>query len=201
MDWLKTLLEEATITDGKLDIDGLMKSIQSEFPKHAVPKEQFNAKNEELKTANATIETLKKNNADNDALQKQIDDYKGQISKLQADQVTQTKAYALKEALEKEGVLDADYLIYKAGGVDKFTFDKDNKPIGVKDALKPFKDDKTMAHLFKVEGGGYEPVHGGTGGVKNPFAKDTFNLTEQGELLKSNPEQARALAAAAGVKI
>ena len=37
--------------------------------------------------------------------------------------------------------------------------------------------------------------------MKNPFAKETFNLTEQGKLYRENPEQARALAAAAGVTI
>ena len=47
------------------------------------------------------------------------------------------------------------------------------------------------------------PPQGGTGGAgtANPFAKETFNLTKQGELLKSNPEQAKAMAAAAGVTI
>ena len=61
-----------------------------------------------------------------------------------------------------------------------------------------------MAHLFKQEQP-KPPYHpqGGTGsaGTANPFAKETFNLTKQGELLKSNPEQAKAMAAAAGVTI
>lgn len=37
--------------------------------------------------------------------------------------------------------------------------------------------------------------------MANPFAKETFNLTKQGELLRSSPEQAKALAAAAGVTL
>ena len=32
----------------------------------------------------------------------------------------------MKEQLSKAGVLDPDYIIYKQGGIDKFTFDKDN---------------------------------------------------------------------------
>ena len=40
-----------------------------------------------------------------------------------------------------------------------------------------------------------------TPNVVNPFAKTSFNLTEQGKLIKSNPEQARKLAAEAGLKI
>ncbi len=39
----------------------------------------------------------------------------------------------------------------------------------------------------------------GDGGVlSNPFAKDTFNLTEQGNLVRSDPNKARALIRAAG---
>ena len=38
-------------------------------------------------------------------------------------------------------------------------------------------------------------------GFKNPFAKETFNLTEQGKLLKENPAQAKEMAAAAGITI
>lgn len=39
----------------------------------------------------------------------------------------------------------------------------------------------------------------GDGGVlSNPFAKDTFNLTEQGNLVRSDPNRARALIRAAG---
>ena len=88
---------------------------------------------------------------------------------------------------------------YLAGGIDKFTFDKDNNPIGVDESIKAYREDKTMAHLFKQKAG-YEPSKGGSP-TKNPFAKETFNLTEQGKMLKENPAQAKELAAAAGVTI
>lgn len=202
MDWLKELLEKATVTDGKLDTDALMKAVSAEFPKHAVPKEDFNNKVKELATANETIKNLKKDNGDNEELQKKIGDYETEIKNLKKSAEDTTKTYALKEQLTKSGVLDPDYLIYKAGGIDKFTFDKDNRPVGVDDVIKPYKEDKTMAHLFKQEQKSqYHPQNGAAGGNTNPFAKETYNLTKQGELLKSNPEQARAMAAAAGVTI
>ena len=167
-------------------------------------KDDFNTKVEELKTANGTIEELKKSNGDNEELQKKIGDYEIEIKNLKKTAENTSKTYALKESLAKQGVLDPDYLIYKAGGLDKFTFDKEGKPVGVEDAVKPYKEDETMAHLFKQEQT-KPPYHpqGGTGGAgsTNPFAKETFNLTKQGELLKSNPEQAKAMAAAAGVTI
>ena len=72
------------------------------------------------------------------------------------------KTFALKEQLSKAGVTDADYLIYKQGGIDKFTFDKDGKPVGVDDILKPLREDKTYSHLFAEKGGAYTPK-GGSG--------------------------------------
>lgn len=159
----------------------------------------------QIKTLNTTIGDLKKNNADNETLQKTITDLQAELKDQQTANEKISKTYALKDSLAKQGVLDPDYLIYKAGGLDKFTFDKEGKPVGVEEAVKPYKEDKAMAHLFKQEQPPKPPYHpqGGTGGsgTENPFAKETFNLTKQGELLKSNPEQAKAMAAAAGVTI
>ena len=159
----------------------------------------------QVKTLNTTISDLKKNNADNETLQTTIANLQGELKKQQTANEEITKTYSLKEQLAKQGVTDPDYLIYKAGGLDKFTFDKEGKPVGVEEAVKPYKDDAAMAHLFKQEQPSKPPYQpqGGTGGsgAENPFAKETFNLTKQGELLKSNPEQAKAMAAAAGVTI
>ena len=44
MEWLKTILEKAEIKDGKLDVDAVMNAAQKEFPKYAVPKDDFNTK-------------------------------------------------------------------------------------------------------------------------------------------------------------
>ena len=200
MDWLKEILEKAVITDGKLDVEAALKTVSSEFPKHAVPKKDFNDKLAELKTANDTIADLKKDNGDNAELQKKVGEYEIEIASLKKAAADTKKEYALKDRLKAEGVLDADYIVYKQGGLDKFTFDKDGTPIGVDDILKPLKE--SSPHLFKAEPGAeYKPAGGGNPPAKNPFAKDSFNLTEQGRLLKENPEQAKVLAAAAGITI
>lgn len=168
------------------------------------------AKEAELKTAKETIsglqDTIRKfDGVDVEKLQQEAKDWERKYNedlkaeKAKAENVR--KEYALKEAMARTGVLDPDYLIYKAGGLEKFTFDKDDRPVGVEDALKPYKEDKAMAHLFKKETPPYDPKGGGTGAIANPFAKETFNMTKQGELFKQNPEQARAMAAAAGVKL
>ena len=185
MEWLKAILEKAKIEDGKLDIDGVMSTVNSEFPKYAVPKNVFNDKVTELKTANKTIEDLKQSN-------------ESEIETLKTDALNTAKTYALKEQLSKAGVTDADYLIYKQGGIDKFTFDKDGKPVGVDDILKPLREDKTYSHLFAEKGGAYTPKSGGGGSDVNPWAKETFNLTKQGEIYKNDPARAKVLMQEAG---
>ncbi len=157
----------------------------------------------QIKTLNTTIKDLKESNADNEELQNTIQTLQTDLKNQQTANANMIKTYAVKEQLSKAGVLDPDYLIYKTGGIDKFTFDKENQPVGVEQMLKPYREDKTMAYLFKQERQKpiYNPQGGGAGGTVNPFAKETYNLTKQGELLKNNPEQAKVMAAAAGVTI
>lgn len=171
----------------------------SEAIKGFVPKERLDEVSGKLKEANTTIETLKKNNADNEELQKQVTQYKDKVAELEKAAENTRKEYALKEKLTAAGALDADYVIYKQGGVDKFTFDKDGVPIGIDDVVKPLKE--SSPHLFKATDAGYKPAGGGNPPAANPWAKDSFNLTEQGKIFKENPAQARQLAAAAGVAI
>lgn len=174
--------------------------IWNETIKGFVPKERFDEVNGKLKEANTTIDTLKKSNADNGELQMQVKEYKEKVTILEATAANTRKEYALKDKLKEAGVVDADYIIYKQGGIDKFTFDKEGNPVGIDDVVKPLKE--SSPHLFKTEpGADYKPAGGGTPPSKNPFAKDSFNLTEQGKLLRENPAQAKALASAAGVTI
>ncbi len=167
-------------------------------------KNNLSKQNEEL---NSTIETLKNGNKDNKKLQDTITELQGKLEtankdleRIQEESANTAKTYALKEQLSKAGVTDPDYLIYKHGGLEKFNFDKENNPIGVEDSIKPYREDKSMAHLFGNQQK-YTPAAGSGGNVKNPFAKETFNLTEQGKLLRDNPAQAKELAAAAGVEL
>lgn len=156
----------------------------------------------QINTLNTTINDLKKNNKDNEDLQTKIGNLEKDLKHQQGENEKLLKTYALKEQLGKAGVTDPDYLIYRHGGVEKFNFDKENKPIGVDDVLKPYREDNALAHLFKKEElPSYTPVGGGNGSSVNPFKAESYNMTEQAKLFRSNPEQARALAAAAGVTI
>ena len=58
MEWLKAILEKAKIEDGKLDIDGVMSTVNSEFPKYAVPKMFSMTKLRSLKRRIKPLRTL-----------------------------------------------------------------------------------------------------------------------------------------------
>ncbi|PWX24631.1 scaffolding protein [Clostridium perfringens] len=125
MEWLRKLLEGATITEGKLDIDGLMKSINTEFPKNAVPKDKYNEVSNDLKTANKTLDTLKKNHKDVEDLQKEIEGYKTKMSDLEATRAKEQKEFTIKSKLKDLGCTDLDYMLYKLGDIDKLDLEKD----------------------------------------------------------------------------
>ncbi len=90
-------------------------------------------------------------------------------------------------------------------------FDADGKtPLYAADGLTPLTLDEWVAklvveapHLFESNSGG-GASGGGSGGVvssDNPWKRDSWNLTKQGKIFRQDPARARALAAAAGVKL
>lgn len=92
MEWLQKILSNVVYgADGKLDVEATMKKVNEEAPKHIIPKEQYNGKVKELETANKTIGDLKKNNADNEELQKTIKTHEGTIKQLKADHEKEIK--------------------------------------------------------------------------------------------------------------
>lgn len=193
LEWLKTILGDAYTED----ID---RQVSEEIGRLFVSRVDFNTLNETKKTLESTVATLKQQNGDNEALQKTIQDHENTIAQLKKDAESAKKLHAIKEALRTMGVADPDYIIFKHGGVDKFTFDKEGKPEKLDEVIAPYKENAAMAHLFSASKQDYSPA-GGSNPVKNPFSKDTFNLTEQGRLIREDPTAAKALAEAAGVKI
>lgn len=193
LEWLKTILGDAYTED----ID---KKVSDEIGKQFVSRSDFNTLNETKKTLESTVETLKTQNGDNEALQKTITDHENTIAQLKKDAENTKKTHTLKDELRTMGITDPDYIIFKQGGVEKFTFDKEGKPEKLDDVVKPYKENAAMAHLFSASKQDYNPA-GGSNPVKNPFAKDTFNLTEQGRLMREDPATAKAMAEAAGVSI
>lgn len=104
---------------------------------------------EQLKTANATIETLKKNNGSDENLQAEVTKYKEDLKTLQKkydDDVTNLEKRRLVIAdLEKEGAINPDLLVNSIA-LDKVEL-KDGKISGHTDAIKDLK--KNYANQFK----------------------------------------------------
>ncbi len=155
MDWLKELIEKHT-KDGVLNQEKLMKDINKEFPKYAVPKEQYN-------TLADTKKKLEEDIGDRD---KQLEDLKeidaedlqNQIETLQQENQTAKETYenelkelqlsnAIKLAINGK-VHDEDLV---AGLVDKekVIIGDDGKIVGLDEQITSLKENKTF--LFKEE--------------------------------------------------
>lgn len=145
-----------------------------------IPKSRFNEINERNKDLMAQIADrdkqltdLKKAAGDNESLKAQIAD----LQKTNKEQ---------KEAADARiKTLQLDSAIRLAIGGSAQDVDIVSRLIK-RDALVLGEDGKVSGLKEQVD---------------NPFAKETFNLTKQGQMLRENPEQARELASAAGVKI
>lgn len=173
-----------------------------------IPKSRFDEVNEAKKTLEEDVkarekqlEELKKSNGDNETLQGQIkklqDSNKAEKERYESELKSLKIANAVKLAVNGK-VHDEDLV---AGLIDKekLVIDENGGIIGLEEQVKSLQEKK--AFLFKSEDtGSYKPQNGGKPS-NNPFAKETFNLTEQGKLLRENPAQAKEMAAAAGVMI
>lgn len=190
-EWLKKILEAATISeDGKLDIDGLISQINTEFPKNAVPKETFNDLNTQLKTANKTITDLKAANQDNEALQKTIKEHEDALKTQKADFDKQMKDITINTAIEKALLgSKAKHSDLLTGKIDreKLIIGDDGKVIGIDEQISGLKE--TYKDLFESQVSGRTPENTGnpTGAVsKEQFAK--MGYTQRVELYKTNKE-------------
>lgn len=117
MEWLKTIIEKHT-TDGNTDIEAVMNAVNTEFPKHAVTKSVYNEQADKLKAANDTLETLKKSNKDNEALQDELKSYKDKVTQLETEAKETAKKQTIKDALTAAKATDVDYLMYKLGDLE-----------------------------------------------------------------------------------
>lgn len=168
MEWLRKLLENAKKKeDGSIDIEELMKQINTEFPKNAVPKDKYNDVSEQLKTANTTITDLKKNNGDNEALQTKVKEYENTIKTQKADYEAKVRNLTLDGAIEKAlagaKAKHSDLLSTKIDR-EKLLISEDGKVSGLDEQLKGLKE--TYKDLFEEKISGPTPANpeGGTKG-------------------------------------
>lgn len=138
MEWIKAIIEKHKKEDGTYNMEEAMKEINQEFPKNAVPKDQYNNISNQLQTTNATLKDLQEKTKDNPDIQKQLQDAQAdkeeaekQLQKLQTD-------VQLKEKLQAAGAKDVDYMIFKLGEIevnkDGTIKDLDNKVKALQEA-------------------------------------------------------------------
>ena len=98
---------------------------------------------ESLKTqhgeSTALIEQMKKDGADNAALQTQIADYEAKIAQLEQELTQAHIDSALQLALRDAKGLDVDYLAFKVKEKGELSLDKDGKIKGLDDAITALK--------------------------------------------------------------
>ncbi|KSV60297.1 phage scaffolding protein [Acetivibrio ethanolgignens] len=172
-----------------------------------IPKSRFEEVNEakkqlekDVKTRDGQLEELKKANGNNEELQKQIKELQETNKTEKAKYESDIKDLRLSNAIKLSlaGKVHDEEIVAGLFDKTKLVLGEDGKVLGLEEQIKELQETKKF--LFKQVNGGYNP-QGGSHTVTNPFAKETFNLTEQGKLLKENPAQARELAAAAGMTI
>jgi DNA repair exonuclease SbcCD ATPase subunit len=208
MEWLKKLLE--------LD-DEQLEKVKQEFPKHAVPKEQYNKKAEkvdelqsELDTAktqldamNEKVDNLEVKAENADELKEKLNEIQSEYSDYKEQEEARIKNIKTKNALEKNLLADnvpedlVD-LVANDFDIDNLELSEDGKLMNYESQREKAKEKRPSA-FAKEKITGNKPQDGDEGKiVDNPFASDTFNLKKQGELVKEKPETAKKLIKAAG---
>jgi DNA repair exonuclease SbcCD ATPase subunit len=207
MDWLKEILKKAGIPEDKLD--STITDINKELPKYFIPKDKYNEVAEakkkletDIQERDKQLEQLKAAAGSNEELKKQIEqlqaDNKKASEEWQAKMAQMQLDFAIEKALTAAKAKNAK-AVKALLDMEKVKLDGE-KLLGLDDQLKELQ--KSDAYLFgdsKKIGDGTNPPGAGTGEV-NPWKKDSWNLTQQGKILREDPAKATRMKAEAGVK-
>lgn len=154
---------------------------------------------EQIKTNEATIETLKKANKDNETLQQTIKDHETTIQTLKTTYEGKIKEMKIEAAIQAKltDVKHPDLLIGKFDKTKLSLSEDGSQVFGIDEQLAVLKEQ--YKDLFSVGVKGNQPYNKDKTppGVKNPWSKEHFNLTEQGRLLRENPDLAKQFMASA----
>lgn len=117
-------------------------------------------------------------------------------SRMEAElRAMQAKMICLEHGVEKSNIKDVVVL------ANTYVDDETDFENALETVLKKYphfvkqQDDEEYESKKKQS---YKPKKGGKEKPLNPWSKETFNLTKQGELIKEDPTAAKELAAAAG---
>lgn len=156
-------------------------------------KSKLDTKTAEHTEAANLIETLKKNNADNEALQGQVSEYEGRIEALQSELAETKVNSALKIALLEANVTDVDYLTFKVKEKGKVEIGEDGKIKGIDDTISSLKTQypqhfSTVSGSKKIE---EKKLPDDEGGDKGLTKKDILSKSyaERQQIYQKDPDK------------
>lgn len=198
-----TSLNLADETKKSKAVEDLKKMINDNYVEKAKFDEATTAKNNletQIKERDKQLETLKKTAGDKEKLESTIKQLQEENKASKTKYEQDLKNLRIDSAVKLKLTNTAQDVDIVASLIDKtkLIVSDDGTVTGLDEQINPLKQSKPF--LFKSDKQRYEPKDGGNP-INNPFSKEHFNLTEQGKLFRENPEQARALAQAAGVNI
>ena len=213
MDWLKKLLESLGLSAE--NVQKVIEGVEEHY-KGWVPKHRFDEVNEAKKQAEEALKERDKQLADLKKAAEGNEELRKQIEQLQADNKDAAEKYearikemaittAIKLAVAGQ-VHDPDLV---AGLLDKSKIELDengNVKAGLDEQIKALREAKSFLFVEQKPATttfrGATPADGrdqaASSGVKNPWSKEHFNLTEQARILRENPELAKQLQSIAG---
>lgn len=157
---------------------------------------------EQVEERDSQLADLKTWAKDNEVLKAQIADLQAKNKQATEDYEKQLKdqrfAFAVERAVAKADARNVKAVVALLDA-SKISLDGENL-LGFDEQIAALK--KSDPYLFGVDLKGRMPE--GTGkppqAQENPWKKETFNLTKQGELLRKDPDSAARFMAEAGVK-
>jgi hypothetical protein len=198
----KEQLLELGLTEEQADkVLNLHKEVLTGF----IPKARFDEVNETKKELEQQIQErdnqlkeLQKKAKGNEELEKRIQELQ-ETNKATKEQYEAKIIDMTINAAIQSKLTDAKYpdLLLTKFDRSKLSIAEDGTVLGVDEQLAALKEQ--YKDLFKPDLRGREPnnIGGAPPGTKNPWSKEHFNLTEQGRILRENPELAAQLQAAA----
>lgn len=198
----KEQLLELGLTEEQADkVLNLHKEVLSGF----IPKARFDEVNETKKELEQQIQErdnqlkdLQEKVKGNEEMEKTIKELQEANKATKEQYEAKIKDMTITAAIQSK-LTDAKYpdLLLTKFDRSKLSIAEDGTVLGIDEQLTALKEQ--YKDLFKPDLKGREPNNtGGTPpGTKNPWSKEHFNLTEQGRILRENPELAAQLQAAA----
>lgn len=185
----------------------------AEYLKGFIPKPRFDEVNEakkkleqDIKTRDEQLEALKK--IDAEGLQAEIEKLQKENKATKEKYEAELRQLRINNAVEKKLIASGAKNIKATKALldlESVELDEDGNVKGLDEQIKQLQESEDSKFLFNIQSSnkqqfkGFKPGESsdGTPAGKNPWSKEYFNLTEQGRILRENPELARQLQAAA----